>query len=227
VSAARIDPDTRPVVLATVALVASLGLVSFTVSFAGLSAVAEWAALPNNLRWAVPVFVDGALLAYTLAVLVQRARGESATFSWTALAAFTAVSVAANAAHVLGVGDPGDWRTYAGAGIAAISPLGVFAATHTLASLAIERPARPDTTQLTGPTVPPVADVVEPDQDDVPLDDVVVPDTVPELLLPRDTARMLRDTYDLSLRDIADRMEVSKSTVERWLGQARREPART
>ncbi|TGY78647.1 DUF2637 domain-containing protein, partial [Cellulomonas shaoxiangyii] len=91
----RIDPDTRAVVVLTVALVATLGAVSFAVSFAGLVAVAEWAELPRWLRWAVPVFVDGALLAYTLAILVQRARGESTRFSWAALGTFTLVSVGA------------------------------------------------------------------------------------------------------------------------------------
>ena len=222
-SAARIDPDTRPVVMVTTGLVGLMGLVSFTVSFSGLSAVAEWAALPAALRWAVPVFVDGALLAYTLAVLVQRARGESATFSWAALGAFTAVSVSANAAHVLGVSDPADWRTYAGACIAGIAPLGVFAATHTLASLAI---ARPDMHIEVAEDVPSPGDDDVTERDSDGSDQVVVPDTVPELLLPRDTARILRDTYNLPLRDIATRMSVSKSTVERWLGQTDKEPAR-
>ena len=139
-SSARLNPDTRPVVLATAGLTAVLGLVSFAVSFSGLLAVAEWAALPPELRWAVPVFVDGALLAYTLAIVVQRARDESTWFSWLALASFTAVSVAANALHVLGARDGGDWRSWAGAGIAALAPLGVLAATHTVVGLAVARP---------------------------------------------------------------------------------------
>lgn len=218
-STTRIDPDTRPVVVATTGLVAFLGMVSFTVSFTGLSAVAQWAALPPSLRWTVPVFVDGALLAYTLAVLVQRARGESARFSWTVLGAFTAVSVAANAAHVLGVGTVGDWRTYAGAVIAAISPLGVFAATHTLASLAIASPTRPDSPGTDISPVPEVRHDGPADTVDVPPEKVTVPDSRPEFLLPRDTARVLRDTQGMSLRDIATHMGVSKSTVERWLVQ--------
>lgn len=204
---ARIDADTRPVVIATTGLVASLGLVSFLVSFAGLSAVAAWAELPPTLRWAVPVFVDGALLAYTLAILVQKSRGESVRFSWGALASFTAVSVAANAAHVYGVGDPRDWRTTAGAAIAALAPLGVFAATHTVASLAIARPTvDQDVSREDHP-----ADLPGPPPDrSEPLPDQRRP--TPVLL-----ARNLRDKEGLSQRAIAERLGVSKTTVSRWL----------
>ena len=189
--ASRIDPDTRAVVVTTVALVASLGAVSFAVSFAGLVAVAEWAELPHWLRWAVPVFVDGALLAYTLAILVQRARGESTRFSWAALATFTLVSVGANAAHVLGTGDVADWRTLVGAGLAALAPLGVLAATHTVADLAIARPGVVQVWDGPGQQVDQVAE-----------------------------ARRLREVEGLSHRAIAATLGVSKSTVARWVAHA-------
>ena len=190
-SASRIDPDTRTVVVTTVALVGTLGLVSFAVSFAGLVAVAEWAELPHRLRWAVPVFVDGALLAYTLAILVQRARGESTRFSWAALGTFTLVSVGANAAHVLGTGDVQDWRTLVGAGLAALAPLGVLAATHTVADLAIARPGVVQVWDGPGQVVDQVAE-----------------------------ARRLREVEGLSHRAIAATLGVSKSTVARWVAHA-------
>ena len=195
-TASRIDPDTRAVVLLTVTLVATLGAVSFAVSFAGLVAVAEWAELPRWLRWAVPVFVDGALLAYTLAILVQRARGESTRFSWLALGTFTLVSVGANASHVLGTGDVTDWRTLIGAGLAALAPLGVLAATHTVADLAIARPGvdRERTT----------ADQGEPDR--------------------LERVRTLHG-QGLSQRRIAAEVGVSRSTVVRLLAQGEPEAA--
>jgi len=191
VSASRIDPDTRTVVVLTVSLVGALGAVSFAVSFAGLVAVAEWAELPHWLRWAVPVFVDGALLAYTLAILVQRARGESTRFSWAALGTFTLVSVGANAAHVLGTGDVADWRTLVGAGLAALAPLGVLAATHTVADLAIARPGVVQVWDEPGQQVDQVAE-----------------------------ARRLREVEGLSHRAIAATLGVSKSTVARWVAHA-------
>ncbi len=194
----RLNPDTRPVVLATTGLVAFLGLVSFAVSFNGLVAVAAWAELVPWLRWAVPAFVDGAMVAYTLAMFIQRARDESTWFSWFALGGFTAVSVGANAAHVLGTGRAGDWRTLVGAGIAALAPLGVFAATHTLAGLII---ARPDVVQVGPAPVP-----------DPPLLASEWQDT-------RDEVRALR-AKGLTHRDIAGQLGISKSTVSRWLVQS-------
>jgi hypothetical protein len=205
---ARINPDTRPVVIATTGLVAFLGLVSFAVSFAGLVAVAEWAALPPALRWGVPVFVDGALLAYTLAIAVQRARGESTRFSWTALATFTLVSVAANAAHVLGSRDAGDWRTAAGACIASLAPLGILAATHTVTGLAIAPPAA----DQRGPLVDLTED--QADQAAAPILTLAV------------RAVQLRSA-GMTQRAIADQLQVSKTTVSRWLsaGATREESA--
>ncbi len=205
-SSPRLNPDTRPVVIATAGLVACLGLVSFAVSFAGLVSVAAWAQVPHWLRWAVPVFVDGALLAYTLAVLVQRARGESTRFAWSALAAFTAVSVAANAAHVLGAQTDPDWRSWAGAGIAGLAPLAVFAATHTVIGLAFER------TRAVQPDTP----AVHPQDQRVPRTDQI------RLMAesPRDRACALQN-QGLSQRAIADQLGVSKTTVSRWLTPTR------
>ncbi|MGP9529619.1 DUF2637 domain-containing protein [Glutamicibacter sp. AOP5-A2-18] len=59
-----------------VSLVVFLGAISFMVSFAGLVAVAEWAGLPPAMRWTVPIFIDTAILVYSIAVLVHRSRGE-------------------------------------------------------------------------------------------------------------------------------------------------------
>lgn len=137
---AWINPDSRPVLRLVVTVTALLALVSFAVSFAGLVAVAQWAAIPSWLAWALPVFIDGAIIVYTLAMLVFRARGASTAFAWSALLAFTGVSVAANAAHVYAEGDPSDWRTWVGASLAGLAPAGVAVATHTLAGLTVRPP---------------------------------------------------------------------------------------
>ncbi len=117
-----------------------LALVSFAVSFAGLVAVAEWAAIPGWLAWAVPVFIDGAIIVYTIAMLVFRSRGHSTVFAWTALLAFTGVSVAANSAHAYAEGNTGDWQTGVGAGLAGLAPAGVAVAIHTIAMLTVRPP---------------------------------------------------------------------------------------
>lgn len=136
----RIDPDTRWVQWTVVGLVGMLGVTSFIVSFRALYAVAAWAGLGDGIQWAVPVFIDGAILTYALSVLVHRGRGESTWPSWVSLGAFTAMSIAANAAHAVSLPQDHWWKTLIGALIAALAPLGVFAATEQMARLVVLRP---------------------------------------------------------------------------------------
>lgn len=136
----RIDPDTRGIQWTVVGLVGLLGLTSFAVSFRALHDVAAWAGIGPGLQWAVPVFIDGAILTYALAVLVHRSRGESVWPSWVSLAVFTAMSVAANAAHAVAAPQEVWWQTWVGAALAALAPLGVFAATEQMARLVVLRP---------------------------------------------------------------------------------------
>ncbi len=132
---ARINPDTLPVLVLASALTAALAVTSFLLTFAALSDVARWAAVPDSLAWAVPVMLDGAIVVYTLAVLVARARGERAVPAWIGLAGFTAVSVIANAAHAADV--PPAVQAALGVTIAGLAPLAVMLATHTLARLIV------------------------------------------------------------------------------------------
>ncbi|MEH0110601.1 DUF2637 domain-containing protein [Tersicoccus sp. MR15.9] len=142
-SAVRFEPDSRPVVLLSVGLVGVLAAASFTLSFLGLIQVAAWAGIPEQLRWLVPIVVDSTILVYAIAAAVQRARGESTRLSWVAVAFFTLVSVAANAAHVIAPG--GDVGAITptmlfGAGLAAIMPVSLFFATETTIQLAVAPP---------------------------------------------------------------------------------------
>lgn len=152
----RIDPDTKGVQWTVVVLVGLLGLTSFIVSFRALHDVAAWAGIGPGLQWAVPVFVDGAILTYALAVLVHRSRGEPVWPSWTSLGVFTAMSVAANAAHAVAVPQEQWWQTLTGAVLAALAPLGVFAATEQMARLVV---LRPQDRQVPGPVLEPAAEV--------------------------------------------------------------------
>jgi len=137
----RINPDTLPVLVLAVLLTAGLAAVSFALSFAGLVGVSSWAHVPHRLIWAVPVMLDSAILVYTLAILVKRARHERAAGAWATLALWTAVSVAANAAHAAGV--PEDWQRAVGTVVAALAPIAVLLATHTIADLIVARTDAP------------------------------------------------------------------------------------
>lgn len=137
----RINPDSIQTLWFTVGVVGFLAATSFMVSFAGLTEVAKWVGVPTWMRWTVPAFIDMAILAYSLAVLIHRSRGEATWASWISLSLFTGVSVIANAAHALSIEHAVNWQAWIGAGIAALAPIGVFAATEELGRLAVEQPA--------------------------------------------------------------------------------------
>ncbi|WP_270240264.1 DUF2637 domain-containing protein [Rothia kristinae] len=133
----RINPDSLRTLWFTVALVGVLGLTSFMVSFNGLHDVAAWVGLPWWMRWAVPIFIDIAILAYSMAGVIHRARGEATWPTWLTLGVFTGVSVVANAAHALAKGEgETSVQSWIGAAIAALAPLAVFAATEQISRLA-------------------------------------------------------------------------------------------
>jgi hypothetical protein len=139
----RIEPDSRTMTMASMTLVGILAVASFTLSFQGLIQAADWAGIAPQLRWLVPIVVDSTILVYAVAASVQRARGESTVVSWCAVGFFTAVSVAANAAHVLapnGVPVPIDGTVIFGAFLAAIMPISLFFATETTVQLAVAPP---------------------------------------------------------------------------------------
>lgn len=140
-SSRRINPDSRYTLWATVVMIGVLGLTSFMVSFNGLHDVAAWVGLPPWMRWAVPIFIDIAILAYSLAAVIHRSRGETVWPTWLTLAVFTAVSVVANAAHALAAGEgQTQVQAWIGAVIAAMAPVAVFAATEQLSRLAFSLP---------------------------------------------------------------------------------------
>lgn len=144
----RINPDSIQALWLTVALVGFLAVASFMVSFTGLHEVASWAGLPSWLRWAVPVFIDVAILAYTLAVLIHRHRGEKTWLSWVSLAGFTLFSMVANAAHALALDHPDSTQQIIGAAVAALAPVSVFTATEQLGRLVIRHPATADVSSV-------------------------------------------------------------------------------
>ncbi|PPF44134.1 hypothetical protein C5B85_10840 [Pseudoclavibacter sp. AY1F1] len=133
----RLHGDTRTLVVAVTALVAALGIVSFTAGVPGLMAVGEWALLPGWMSALVPVIVDGGILVFSLVAVVRRARGEGAVFAWSCLAILTLGSVAAQVAHVLLGSNSVAATAIAGAVVAGAFPSVVFASTHAILDLAI------------------------------------------------------------------------------------------
>jgi hypothetical protein len=139
---ARINPDAIPVLATAVILVALLMITSFSVSFSGIYSVSAWTGLPGFLQWLPAIFIDAAILAYTISLVVFKARGESTWRTFAGLTAFASVSVIANIAHTLAFwdGSLADYRAWVGVLITASAPIAVLLASEEITRLAFEKP---------------------------------------------------------------------------------------
>lgn len=139
---ARINPDAIPVLATAVILVALLMITSFSVSFSGIYEVSAWTGLPPFLQWLPAIFIDAAILAYTISLVVFKARGESTWRTFAGLIAFASVSVIANIAHTLSFweGSLVDYRAWVGVLITASAPIAVLLASEEITRLAFEKP---------------------------------------------------------------------------------------
>ena len=103
---ARVSPDRLWVGITAIMMVLVMVLLtSMAFSFAAISEAAVWTGLPPDLagmRFLVPLFIDGAIVTYTLALAVFQWRGDDRRASRRArqnLWIFSILSVALNAAH--------------------------------------------------------------------------------------------------------------------------------
>ena len=148
VSGTRINPDSRPVLILAVALVFVLMVSSFVVSFFGIWSVsAETTNIPSPIAWIPALFLDAAILAYTISYFVFQARGEPVIRTRIALWIFAMLSVAANVADTVSIFTPETpWYEMAvGIGITASAPIAVVIAAEEIARLAFQRSRRKKT----------------------------------------------------------------------------------
>ena len=139
---ARINPDAIPVLATAVGLVAILMVSSFIVSFSGIYEVSQWTGIPQVIQWLPALFIDAAILAYTISLVVFKARGESTWRTMVGLVAFAGISVVANIAHTLSFwnGELTDFRAWVGVLITAAAPIAVLLAAEEITRLAFEKP---------------------------------------------------------------------------------------
>lgn len=142
---ARINPDTPRVLGLAIFLVFVLMVSSFIVSFFGIWGVSqETTNIPGPITWLPALFLDAAILAYTISYFVFRARSEPVIKTRFALWAFALLSVAANIAHTLDGITPemSAYSVAVGLMITGSAPIAVVLSTEEIARLAFER-ARP------------------------------------------------------------------------------------
>lgn len=139
----RINPDTPRVLGLAIFLVFVLMVSSFIVSFFGIWGVsAETTNLPGPITWLPALFLDAAILAYTISYFVFKARSEPVIKTRFALWAFALLSVAANVAHTLDGVTPemSAYSVAVGLMITGSAPIAVVLSTEEIARLAFERP---------------------------------------------------------------------------------------
>jgi hypothetical protein len=141
VKSKRINPDSLIVLGVAVALVTILMASSFTVSFSGIYEVSAWTGLPSYLQWLPAFFIDAAILAYTISLVVFSARGESRWRTMLGLGSFAALSVVANIAHTVSFwqGSLADPRAWIGVLITGAAPIAVLLASEEITRLAFEK----------------------------------------------------------------------------------------
>lgn len=137
---ARINPDSIPVLGTAVVLVTILMVSSFAVSFSGIYEVSAWTGIPKFIQWLPALFIDAAILAYTISLIVFKARGESTWRTLLGLSGFALVSIFANATHTIAYwdGSLADYRAWMGVVITASAPIAVLLASEEITRLAFK-----------------------------------------------------------------------------------------
>lgn len=137
---ARLNPDAKPVLAVAVGLVSILMVSSFAVSFSGIYEVSAWTGIPQIIQWLPALFIDAAILAYTISLIVFKARKESVWRTMLGLSGFALVSVVANIAHTVSFwdGNLADFRAWVGVIITASAPIAVLLASEEITRLAFE-----------------------------------------------------------------------------------------
>jgi hypothetical protein len=140
----RLNPDSTPVLVSAVALVFVLMASSFVVSFSGIYTVSAWTGLPEFLQWLPALFIDAAIIAYTISLIVFKARGESTFRTMLGLLGFASISVVANVMHTLDFwnGQVTDFRGWIGVMITASAPIAVLLASEEITRLAFAKPKK-------------------------------------------------------------------------------------
>lgn len=135
-------PDTKVSLIIAVALVGILMVSSFVVSFTGIYQVAAFTGIPTWLQWLPGIFIDVAILAYTISLMIFKSRGHSTWRTMAGLGGFAVLSVGANVSHTLAFwhGNLGDWRAWVGVVITAAAPIAVLLASEEIGRLAFVEP---------------------------------------------------------------------------------------
>lgn len=143
---ARISPDRWFVGVFAILLVTVIMVASYIFSYATIADAAIWSGVPEWAGWVrylAPIFIDGAILTYTVSFAIYRWRGEqgNAKISRRWLWAFTLVSVLVNGAHAAAfwLWDLSKYEAWFGILIAISAPLAALVSAEEVVRLSFQR----------------------------------------------------------------------------------------
>ena len=116
-----------------------LAATSFAAGVPGLLDAGRWARL-GEMAWLTPIAIDGGLVFFSASAMAWRAEtAKASALGWTMVWLLSAVSVAAQIAHVLGDNANPTVQDFVGAGVASMFPLLVLASTRQFEMLRFSR----------------------------------------------------------------------------------------
>jgi len=142
---AQISPDRFWVGVLAIVLVTVIMLASYIFSFTAIAEAGAWTGVPQGVHWLAAIFIDGAILTYTVSLAVFQAREESRRVLRRTrffLYAFTAASVVLNFAHTgsFWTWDYSQMEAWFGSLMAVSAPLAALAASEEVVRLAFAKP---------------------------------------------------------------------------------------
>lgn len=188
---ARISPDRPSIGIIAIILVFVVMLASMTYSFTALRDAARWSDAPEWALFLAPVFIDGSILAYTLALSIFRWRGEpaEARSALRLLRAFTMFSAIVNGMHAASFWewDYTRYEMWGGITIAALAPVAALFSAEQIIRLVFKRDPNDEATDLAAEPTEPLALPAQPVEPPVqellesPTETEPVPEVEPEL----------------------------------------------
>lgn len=138
---ARVSPDRFWVAILAIVLVTVIMVASFVFSYVAIMDSGRWAGAIGWVQALAPLFIDGAIVTYTLALAIYESRGEDRKVrrrTRRRLWAYTLASVVLNAAHAAAFWDWDFSRMEAWFGvlIAVLAPLAALGAAEEVMHLA-------------------------------------------------------------------------------------------
>lgn len=139
---ARVNPDRMVSAVIALVLVLTVMAASFIFSFTAIYEASAWTGQDQWVWVFAPIYIDGAIFAYTIARTLGRWRGEKAIWSLFFLLLYTSLSVAVNFAHTASfwewdLSTPESW---VGLAIACGAPIAALGTAEQIIHLIFKKP---------------------------------------------------------------------------------------